>query len=162
MAWEPGVGVNAFTGGTSVSSASASIIVGVGAEVLEDGLTLIRMRGTLQVFLQAAASQALGFDGAVGIGIVTKPAFTIGVTAVPTPVTEQDWDGWLWWKSFAVRGPIDLGGSGLPSHHWDIDSKAMRKMRLGDTIYMAVEHSKLAGTATIEYNADTRILLKLP
>ena len=51
------------------------------------------------MFLSAATSALDGFNGAFGIGLVTRQALAVGVSAVPTPLDEEDWDGWLYQPS---------------------------------------------------------------
>jgi len=116
------------------------------------------------VILTAATAAGDGFLGAVGIGVVNENAFTVGgTTSVPTPVTDMDWDGWMWHQFFDLRtnvAGVGDGQSGI-SIGFDIDSKAMRI--LGDEmILMGCTEVVESGTATMEVSADSRILAKLP
>ena len=147
---------------TGLISSSVSSILGAGAVADEDGMTLVRVRGECSLMLASAASDGDGFIGALGIGIVTSEAFAIGITAMPTPLIDDDWNGWLWHQFFSVRVPVAAGiGSQSSEVRYVVDSKAMRKLRLGDVIFFAQESSEI-GVATMHMMADTRVLVKLP
>ena len=126
-------------------------------------VTIVRIRGYFRVILTAATAAGDGFLGAVGIGVVTAPAFAVGLTAVPLPVAEMDWDGWMFHQFFDLRSNIAGVGDGQPgvSIGFDIDSKAMRKLGDEQVLMGAIEVVE-SGTAVMEVSADTRILLKLP
>ena len=166
-AWEEGVGGVAVqaqitaSGTTLVTSALAAAV---------DGLTLVRTRGRLQLFLTAAGSPLDGFAGAFGIGLATAAAVTAGAASVPGPITEQDWDGWLYWTPLQIIavGIID-GSAATDSDNMnavtaakdiEVDSKAMRKLGLGDSLYGALELSE-TGVATLNWRFDSRMLFKL-
>jgi len=158
-AWEEGPG---GTTKTAISAGGVSII-GLGAAAAVEGLTLIRLRGKFRHNIQSSTAAGDGLVGAFGINIVKAPAFAIGVTAVPTPIAEQDNEDWLYWmpiqlvSSFATEG-FGNAGSDLEDHV--IDTKAMRKLQVGDTIYAATE-LVLTGTASTVLTFDSRILAKL-
>ena len=158
-AWEDGPGGTLST----VKSTGGPIILGTGAQLLQDGLTVVRLRGKFRMFIAAATTAGDGHVGAFGINIVKGPAFAIGVTAVPTPITNQDSEDWLFWMplqlgaSFATEG---WGNAGSDFEDWMVDTKSMRKLELGDVIYASVE-TVLTGTASTRLYFDSRILLKL-
>jgi len=157
--WEEGPGGLASQ---SSLTASGDLIIGAGAAATQDGLTLVRTRGIVQLVQASASATNEGFFGAVGICIVSSDAFAIGVTAIPKPLDDMLWDGWLWHQFFDLRiaGAFTAANSNnaitLP-----IDSKAMRKFGENDTIVMVGDFTE-QGTATLHVAADTRLLLKLP
>ena len=158
--WEEGPG-----GSAAVAVASStSVIIGLGAQLLQDGTTLVRTRGLLHAWLVSVSAANEGFRGAFGIGIVRDQAFAVGVTAVPTPITDQGWDGWLFWMPFFIEAPATMatfGNAGSAVVDMPIDTKAMRKLDLGDTIYGVLEVTE-NGTAVANVHFDSRVLLKLP
>ena len=142
-----------------------------GAAVLVDGVTLVRIRGQLTIALETAAAKADGYHGAFGIGVVTVPAFTAGAASVPTPITELDWDGWLYHQFINVKAAdaIAAGAAAnepgqvhnvLAVQRFDVDSKAMRKLRINDIIFAVMELTEV-GTATAQWFFNCRALLKL-
>ena len=166
--WEVGIGQVAPQ--TAITG-SSSVIVTSGLQPTIDGLTLLRTRGSLLYFLSLATAALDGFRGAFGIGIVTSAAFTAGAASVPTPITEQGWDGWLFWHRIdaTAASPIAGGVSAdadalLPlvaGERVEIDSKAMRKVAQDETIFAAIELVEV-GTATFQWAVDSRMLFALP
>jgi len=139
--------------------------------ILADGVTLIRTRGRLQLYLEAATSGRDGFSGAFGIGVATTAAVVAGAASVPTPITEQDWEGWLFWTAIQLHAGDPITGDAVVDADLvnvqtavqivDIDSKAMRKLGEDMTIYGALEVTEV-GTATLDWSVDSRMLFKLP
>ncbi len=125
-----------------------------------DGLTIIRLRGFTELQLTSVGSPGDGFSGALGIGIVTEAAFDIGISAMPTPVTEVEWEGWMyhqWFSLHASDTALDV-----PPLSFQIDSKAMRKFGSDMTIFAAIETDFEDGAAVLDVRFATRMLLKLP
>ena len=160
-------------GGSALQSVtiSESVVVGAGALATEDGLTLVRLRGEFLFQLTGAQSIGTGFRGAFGIGIANATAFGVGVTALQTPLTNEEWDGWLFHQYFHVfsksaivvgnaadeEGQGFSGGSGI---RMPVDSKAMRKLITEDVIYAIIEVVESASAADFIFRS--RLLLKLP
>jgi len=151
-------------GGTGVSTltTSAASILGSGIITTFGEETVVRTRGLVDCSLISSTSAGDGYFGAVGIGLVSSAAFTAGATAVPTPINEQGWDGWLFHHFFSVHEDSPDGqGSGSAHHRFEIDSKAMRKVQEDETLYAAIEVVEI-GTAVMNVFLDTRVLSKLP
>ena len=128
--------------------------------LLESEVTIVRMRGEFFFMLLTAAATGDGFAGAIGIGLVSNEAFAIGAAAVPGPVSEQDWDGWLWHSFFHSGFAIAADASVGVALRIPIDSKAMRKWSEGYTLCPVVEVTE-NGTSTAESWFQSRLLLKL-
>lgn len=160
------VGWSVGPGGTSLASAvvSGSAIVGSLSSATTDGLTLVRTRGRAIYKIQSFNAAGDAFTGAFGIGIVTAEAAAVGITAMPIPITDSAWDGWLFHTYLQLvagdktAGDVDFTAA---TQIIDIDSKSMRKMRAGDTLYMAHELVE-TGTVDMDFVADSRVLFKLP
>ena len=130
--------------------------------VTEAEATIVRLRGDFLVFLTAATAQGDGFSGAFGVGLVSNEAFNAGQAAVPGPVSEQDWDGWLYHRffhSFSPNSGISVSEQAI-IQRVEIDSKAMRKWSEGYTLTPVVEVLE-EGTAVGEVWFQSRVLLKL-
>ena len=159
-AWDDG------PGGTGVTefAATGSAILGSGRTSNVADITLARLRGACQVFLQTAAGAGEGFHGAVGVAIVTSAAFAAGVASVPTPITERGWDGWLYHQFFDIHAAeattANVVQAATGNHRWDVDSKAMRKLE-ADMTLMAVAEVVEIGTATMDIFFDSRVLFLL-
>jgi len=130
----------------------------------EEKVTLIRLRGLVTITILASASVGDGFFGAFGIGLVSSAAFTAGVAAVPTPITEIAWPGWMWHEFFDVRTSTATIADGVNAvgvvSRIQIDSKAMRKWGSDQTL-MGITEVVESGVAQIETQASVRMLVKL-
>ena len=126
----------------------------------------MRIRGYAAFYLSSWTAALDGYEGAMGIGVVTDAAFSVGTTALPTPLTEEDWDGWMFHQYYSVRAPAtgtEADGANAQGIvlRIPIDSKAMRKITPEMTMFGIFQHTE-TGTAVINSEARTRILLKLP
>ena len=152
------------------ASTAESVLTGAPTAVLTNSLsaaglallpfTVVRVRGFIHIRSdQAAASET--FMGDLGMAIVSAQAEAIGITAIPTPLTDKDSD--LWFVHQMVADRIDVGsgaGTGPPVNtgkYIQYDSKAMRKVVDGDQLVVVVEN-ELAG-CNLTHSA--RLLLKL-
>ena len=143
-------------------SASGQQIVGSGLVLIPEGATLVRTRGFVELVLEAAANIGEGISGAFGIGLVTNEAFAIGATAIPGPLSEMDWDGWLYhqfWSLHASTATI-ADGVNVGRYGFDVDSKAMRKWDTSMTLVAMVEATEI-GVSQVEMFFDSRLLIKL-
>jgi len=157
--WSPGpVGLTA-----GLTATGSSIFAG-GAQALEDGLTLIRTRGMLTTQVSVVPNLSAGnfFSYAVGICIVSENAFGVGITAVPTPLTDIAWDGWLWYHT-GIGGIIP--GAGNPTADEpvaiEIDSKAMRKIKQTDIQIAVLEVVEIGAAGTFTAEIESRVLDKI-
>ena len=155
--WQLGPGVL----GLASITASSSVIFGAGFEFLRDGLTVVRIRGNIEINMTAATAGGDGYDGAFGIGIVSLPAFVAGVVSVPTPVTDVGWEGWMWHQYFSMHSPAAFDAAGENRLIIPIDTKAMRKAGTEEVIMLVGEFVENI-TSAITVTTDSRMLLKLP
>jgi len=136
-------------------------ITGAG-EALER--TIMRMRGGGIIGLLSATAAGDGFQFGIGIGLVSEQALTAGAGSIPGPLTDRDWDGWIWHKMGTIRAVTATIADGVNAvvSQWqfDIDSKAMRKWDSDADAIVGMLEVTEKGTATAELDADTRLLLK--
>ena len=127
-------------------------------------LTVIRMRGHASIYLQSADAVGAGFQGAVGIGIATSAAVAAGVASVPTPIDEEDWDGWMFHTFFDIRAITATIADGVNAFaavaRIPIDSKAMRKFDEDMTMF-GVWQVVESPNAVAEAQANVRLLTML-
>jgi len=154
---------------TEVAQSSAgSVFVGQALAIGVDGLTLARIRGRYQAFVTVAGGAVGdGMCGVFGIGLTTTAAVVAGIASVPTPITEQAWDKWLYWTPFQLFVMsvtlADGVNAGIAVIDLEVDTKAMRKLTTEDTIYAAAEVAVEEGAGTnIEHRFDSRALFFLP
>ena len=152
------IGVN----GTVAHSTSVAQLYSVGAVPSAEGLTIVRIRGTFLAYLVTVGSNNDGFKGAVGIGIVTDEAFTAGIASIPAPFSDEEDELWIWHSFFHIIGASTSSPSQQPAAtvRLEVDSKAMRKFPVGNTLFAAVEVVE-SGVVSGESHIDTRTLVKL-
>ncbi len=93
---------------------------------------------------QVSASESP--QGAFGMGVVKSPAIAIGVTAVPTPLTEATADYFVYQSLidsflFATAAGFESQGG----RQYIVDSKAMRKVGLDEDVAVTVEEGNAVG-----------------
>ena len=159
------IGPDSSSGTVSITSGTKTII-GTVVSFLVDGLTIVRIRGTFSYYIRIAQTVFDGFDNAVvGMCLVTDDARIAGSASVPGPVTDDEWDGWMFHKWLpAIISPatanIDPSGGGF-LHELEIDTKAMRKVTDNESLIFVFEGTEI-GAVTMEVDMNTRILVKLP
>ena len=168
--WSVGPHTGANGQGQSISASGVTLAT-TNISINLDGVTLVRTRGELLLTIITAGGGGEGFVGAFGIGVATSAAIAAGGTAVPTPITEQDAENWIYHRYFSMSAPAAISAAGT-SKEWagiaaqscvlrlEIDSKAMRKVDVFDGLYFALEVTEV-GTAFMEWNANCRMLFKL-
>ena len=155
------IGPNGFVTGVVASSNN---LFSVAAVAGQDGLTIVRTRGELLVYQTVAGGAANeGFRWALGLGIVSAAAFAIGVTAMPAPLTDIDWDGWFVYETGTVISMFTGLGESSPmqSRVVPIDSKAMRKIKNTDVVVAMLETEERGDGATLAAQLSTRMLSKI-
>ena len=123
------------------------------------GETVIRTRG-LFTWMSDQTGANESQIGAVGIGVVSEQAATVGITAIPHPDTDAAWGGWLWHSYFASRLEFVSAVGVLPemAHNIVIDSKAMRKVGENERLVVVCENSSTTGIRVL---TSIRLLSKL-
>ena len=148
---------------TSIAAAStATLITSLNAAALAlRPFTIVRTRGSLLILsdqLVATEDQEVGW----GMSVVSDQAAAIGVTAVPTPVTDSDSD--LFFAYEMLLGSFSfLTSAGFQQlalgDAMRIDSKAMRKVSDSEDMISVAETSATSeGTLLISF---FRTLVKL-
>jgi len=150
--WLGGVPVPAFNTLASASSVLISSLNAAAKALLP--FTVVRTVGwfSIRSDQQAAIED---FAGAFGQCIVTEQAVAIGVTAVPTPFTDNQSEAWFIQQIVQSSNVVDAGGSVISMA---LESKAMRKVEVGFDLVGVVENPLATG---IVISTFTRILVKL-
>jgi len=120
----------------AVAAAGATLLSAI---TFEAPGTIVRSRGQLSV--RPTSTTADGeFVGAFGVGLVSREAFDVGITAIPHPYRDADWGGWMVWQPWALRfDSITQAGVLLSSWSFNIDSKAMRKVEPNSAMVFVAE-----------------------
>ena len=122
--------------------------------------TVIRVRGRVIV----RSDQTAGSEDqsvAVGFAVVSDQASAIGVTAVPTPITDGGSDLWLMYQM--VKSSLIVGSDSAIAQvsDVDVDSRAMRKVEEGQDLIAVVESDTSGVTAGLLVGTGYRFLIKL-
>jgi len=165
-AWDVGPGNT-----TPTAVAADGKYLSAGVSPTRDGLTLVRTRGAFMMYLNATTALNDGMQCALGIAKVTIDAFNIGITAIPGPITDEAWDGWLYHRYFSLYAPAAITGAGIVDRdmalpltsavRFEIDSKAMRKIA-NEEIFIVIMEQFKTGTAVAQFRFVSRMLFKLP
>ncbi len=126
----------------------------------EDPQTVMRTRGQVLVFVDGAQAPSNSVQVAIGVHVVPKGTDT---TVLVSPLTEAEGD-WLVWRTAAlgyeemVTDVVDVPG--ITSYRFEIDSKAMRKMKPGEELqFVATTVTAGGGGMSINLVGQLRTLL---
>ncbi len=152
-------GAYASTGLAAASTATLITSLNAAALALRP-FTVVRTRGLLLI----ESDQEAGDErqvAAYGECVVSDQAVAIGVTAVPTPATDNGSDLWFVHQSMfnAFRFGTAVAFQASAGTHYEIDSKAMRKVEDGSDIVSVVETASTSDGVAIQ--SFTRLLIKL-
>jgi len=140
--------------GTSVLMATLNV-----AALAIRPFTIVRTRGVIFVGSdQSSASE--DYAGVFSAQVVTEAATTVGITAVPTPLTDTNADFYVY-EPFLGRASLqtvtatgeNFGGS------FHFDSKAMRKVDSDDDVAFVVQST--AASPGLDIRLVGRFLIKL-
>ena len=151
------VGASFITGVLASTNAVQLVTTFSAAALAMLPFTIVRTRGGMHVRSdQTGASEGYGIQ--MGMAVVSDQAVAIGVTAVPTPDSDINSDLWFVYEQFFSRfefvsgvGVLDIG------HYFSYDSKAMRKVDIGQDLVQVVE----APNTSCAFQDSFRMLLKL-
>ncbi len=118
------------TGGTILGSLSA-------AGLALRPFTIVRQYIEMQVSSDQAAALETQL-GAIGSCVVSDQASAIGVTAVPTPITDHDSDLFMMHGYFA-GDQSSIVDRTIPAARKSFDSKAMRKVNEDEDFILVAE-----------------------
>ena len=137
-------------GTTLASASSAAIVTSLSAGALaQRPFTVVRTRGRLQ--LQSdQVSVTEPYQCQYGHAVVSDQASAIGITAVPTPDTDNDSDLWYVFETLmgSLRVTTDIGRF-IETVDTEIDSKAMRKVEEGQDVITVAEASAVSNGLTL-------------
>ncbi len=106
--------------------------------------TQLRALGTFAITSDQTATSELQL-GAIGCIVVSDQALSVGVTAVPHPITDIDDDGWFVHMPIAQSFILGDGTGFTFSTPWSFDSKAKRVINDGQSIALVVQNSSATG-----------------
>ncbi len=148
------------TSETSIATASTAVLAFVlnAAALAQRPFTVVRTR----LFWYVRSDVVTGgeeYGGALGMCVVSDQAEAIGVTAVPTPVTDIGSDLFFVFEQQYGR----FGGTQVEEvgQRKEIDSKAMRKVVEDESVILTLESGPGAVSASMVSVIGGRMLIKL-
>jgi len=121
--------------------------------------TVIRSRGLFLVRSDQVSADEIQI-AAYGGAVVSDVASTVGVAAVPTPITDSVSDLWFFYQlGFSSFDFVTGAGFGDFSKNFEIDSRAMRKVEEGQDLITVVENSAVGSGVNVI--TGVRFLIKL-
>jgi len=120
--------------------------------------TIVRSRMLLSISSDQSGASEVQI-GALGVGIVNDVAGALGVTALPGPVTDCGWPGWFVHQWFFNEFQF-ISGTGTQSRverQYEIDSKAMRKLKGEEALVIMIENFGISG---MDFHVSSRFLTK--
>ena len=136
--------------GTDLARASGQVVQ-FEAFISDTAETLMRFRGDVIITLDSAG-QTLGDVLVVGWGLIRSASGSSDVGVSPL------FEGGAPWLAYGVAtlsnesAAIEsLGLSGASMLRWDVDSKAMRKLRENESIYVIFESVSVSGSPNANY-----------
>ncbi len=128
-------------------------------EIAKLPFTIVKTIGQLYV----RSDQDLNSEeamGALGAAVVSQRATTVGITALPDPVTESEADFWYLFEPWAQSIEIDAGTFGSESvTNVRFQSSAQRKIEEGEDIAFIMANASAA--FGIRFGVSLRMLIKL-
>jgi len=152
--WFSGVFFQQTVGGSTAVVLSSLNVAALGLRPF----TVVRTRGVLSIRSDQAAAREQQIC-AYGHAVVSDQSVAVGVTAIPTPATDDGSD--LWFLFQVMQGFFefrDNTGTQQTQGQLEVDSKAMRKVEDGQDLVQVLETQVGTGCVLSGY---MRTLIKL-
>ncbi len=142
---------------TLAAASTGAILFSLNAAALAlRPFTIVRSRFLWSIRSDQAAAIELQSVG-LGMAVVSDEAATVGVTAVPTPITEMASSLWFV-HDLQYSDESNLTDRTRPQSVREVDSKAMRKVEVGQDIIIVLETSAVSSGAIVQVGG--RLLIK--
>ena len=155
---------------------SSSLSITAAGTFLQPGIlsfatvaTIRRIRGVILYHLEGTLAAGDLCVGASGLGIFSTDAVTAGAASLPDPNAEPEFP-WLWYRSrhFSIGPAVtnatwdQPAANGTVAEVVEVDTKAMRKVKPGQTLALVHEYVNIVGPPPLGIEAGVfRVLLGL-
>ena len=156
-------GFGPSTSGIVLSLSAAGTAVSDGVTPGFGALTIVRTRGAYNIELNSSQGVAEGAQIALGLCKVTSEAFAVGATAIPDPVTDDDWDGWFWYQYVGFHrsaAATQIAIDNATFVYGVIDSKAMRRVDVSEVVCFVMGLEEEISSVTATLTMKSRLLIK--
>jgi len=120
--------------------------------VFSEASTVVRVRGFLRCIFATVSDGDLV---TLAAGLLIRPE---GFTAGVNPLSDLE-KSWMWHSFGSMVRDAAFSGVGQLFFDFEIDSKAMRKVKQNDELVLMVNHLDNTGTATIAWTGGVRVLV---
>ena len=105
--------------------------------------TVLRIRGFVQAFMDATQQVGDAITLTWAIGLFSTDAIAAGAFQDPL----SDAYPWLWWSQMALHSELAAGVNqwGISAQRLEVDTKAMRKFKSGQSLVVLCETSSVTG-----------------
>ncbi len=147
---------------TNLAAAGATLINSASAGLLAlRPFTIVRTHITWQLSSDQVVATEV-YSAAIAGAVVSDQASAIGITAVPTPITDQGSDLFFFWdyaiRKYEFHSDVGVEEVGVMQK---IDSKAMRRVDDDQDVVFVIENDPAIGTDGSSLRAAGRFLIKL-
>jgi len=152
--------LSAPTGVSSGAAGTKSLVTSLTTvEKAKLPFTVVRTIGLLTVLSDQIAAREVP-SGTFAATVVTDRAVTVGITALPDPVTESEADYWFLFQPWSCIMQV-ASGAPVTSSPWIqmFDSKAQRKVEEGEDIVFIFANADSANG--VFFTIQFRMLIKL-
>ena len=148
-----------FLNPANTTLAASSVILGSlnAAALAMRPFTIIRQYYEIMLRSDQAAAVEIQIAG-VGVCVVSDQASAIGITAIPTPLTDLGSDLWML-HQICMANAVDLTDRTIPARHYSIQSKSMRKVNSDEDMMIVAQGS--AASQGMILSMGGRFLIKL-
>ena len=124
--------------------------------------TILRIRGAVQASFDSTNTAGDDITLTWALGMVSTDAFAAGLGSMPDPAGEPEYP-WLWWGTMFLHSELTVappGGWGTLAQRLEVDSKAMRKVKPGQSLVWLMQATGQAGTPLTNIDfMQTRVLI---
>jgi len=147
------------TGSTTMTAAGGTLIASLNAAGLAmRPFTVVRTHVELALLSDQSGANELQV-AAFGFAVVSDQATAVGVTAIPTPLTDLASDLWYLHQIIYADESVVTDRT-RPQTRVSVDSKAMRKVDIGQDIVIVAEIDAVTGSGAVLISGG-RFLVKV-
>ena len=151
--------LNVTAGTTAIISVGA--ITAGGAGIFDDETTITRTIGRVAWSLSADGAAGTRTSVAIGCAVVRNEALTAGISALPSPETDPDFE-WLYYSVHQLQQVgAQLDGASLEGESHAFDVRGQRIVRLGQTLVWLAAVTSAAVAVDARVGVGGRYLVKL-
>ena len=123
--------------------------------------TILRARGFVSARMDETQQAGDIMRVIFALGVISTDAFVLGPTAFPDPGGNPEYP-WLWWGSMHLESHAAAAAQayGISNQYMEVDTKAMRKMKPGESLVWIVQTAGPAGAPVTQITfGQTRVLI---